>query len=429
MSAARRAECEVAFDGADITSSIRPYLLSLTYTDNEEDETDDLQIKLADRENLWREHWLTNAVDAAASGSGAAEAAQYTVTASSGLNVRAGQGTNQTILGVLSYGAVVDVYSVSSSSWAEIKYNGATAYVSAAYLSATGETKTSGSVGLTVEAVIVAKERDGEGKDRTLSCGSFELDSVTAEGPPSTVTIKCTSLPYRATIRQTKRSRAWESYYLSGIAGEMAAGAGMTLMYLSDTDPFYNRTEQITQSDIDFLSTLCRNAGISLKAAGKILVLFDQAAYEAKDAALAITRGDGTYEKYRLETGECDTQYAVCRVTYTNPLTGATISGECYAEDYDASDESNQTLEINAQVSSIAEAQTLAAKMLRLKNKYERSAEFTLPGDPYLVAGAAATLSGFGAWSGKYIIKSAKHTVSGSGYTTTVTLRSAPEGC
>lgn len=34
---ARHAECTVEFDGVDITSSIKPYLLSLTFTDNEED--------------------------------------------------------------------------------------------------------------------------------------------------------------------------------------------------------------------------------------------------------------------------------------------------------------------------------------------------------------------------------------------------------
>ena len=39
---ARRTTAEVVFGGTDITSSIRPYFLSMTYTDNEEDEADDL---------------------------------------------------------------------------------------------------------------------------------------------------------------------------------------------------------------------------------------------------------------------------------------------------------------------------------------------------------------------------------------------------
>ncbi|MDO4541183.1 MAG: hypothetical protein Q4B48_08880, partial [Syntrophomonadaceae bacterium] len=75
------------------------------------------------------------------------------------------------------------------------------------------------------------------------------------------------------------------------------------------------------------------------------------------------------------------------------------------------------------------EAQTLAAKYLRQHNKYERTATFTLPGNPDLVAGVTVFLSGWGGWSGKYIVKQAKHTVAGSGgYTTQITLRRVLEG-
>ena len=63
---ARRTVAEIAFDGVDITRSIRPYLLSVSYTDNEEDETDDLQITLQDRGRIWTEQWLMDAIEAAA---------------------------------------------------------------------------------------------------------------------------------------------------------------------------------------------------------------------------------------------------------------------------------------------------------------------------------------------------------------------------
>ena len=49
---ARRAAVEIAFAGADITKSIRPYFESLTYTDNEADKADDLQIQLQDRDSV-----------------------------------------------------------------------------------------------------------------------------------------------------------------------------------------------------------------------------------------------------------------------------------------------------------------------------------------------------------------------------------------
>ena len=172
---ARRTTAELAFAGTDITDSIRPYLLSLTYTDNEEDEADDLQLKLQDRDGLWLEKWLNDAVQGAASG-------------------------------------------------------------------------------LPVHAVILRENWNGNGADHVLDCGTFELDSIKASGPPAVITLKATALPYRAQIRQTQKTKAWEAYHLSGIAREMAQSNGMACLYESADDPFYQRVEQFKTSDISFLS-------------------------------------------------------------------------------------------------------------------------------------------------------------------------------
>ena len=58
---ARRAEIRLFLDGADVTADINRDLLSMTYTDNEEDKADDLQLSLADREWIWLGNWLNNA--------------------------------------------------------------------------------------------------------------------------------------------------------------------------------------------------------------------------------------------------------------------------------------------------------------------------------------------------------------------------------
>ena len=93
-------------------------------------------------------------------------------------------------------------------------------------------------------------------------------------------------------------------------------------------------------------------------------------------------------------------------------------------KDYDAKSKTNQQLEVYAPVTSKAEAKELAAKKLRLYNKYERQISFTYPGDPGKVAGLTFNADQFGPWDGKYIVKQSKHTVSGSGgYTTQVTGR------
>ena len=347
---ARRAEMSVSFDGVDITADIKPYLLSLSYTDNEEGEADDLQLTLQDRDGLWLKNWLEEAVEAASA--------------------------------------------------AKLK----------------------------ISASILRRNWRGDGKDDTLPCGSFELDSVEASGPPSTVTVKATALPYSAQIRQTKKTRAWESYRLSGIAGEIAGASGLRFMYEAAADPFYKRVEQLRTSDIELLTRLCGDAGISMKAADGMLVLFDQAAYEKKPAVLTIQKGGGAYTKYRLSSGAAGTQYASCRVSCVDPGTGKRIEGIAGTDGRGGAAQNNQRLEISARVSSPGEAKALAEKRLRLHNKFARTAVFTLPGNPVLAAGVTVCLEGWGGWSGKYIVSQAVHSVGGGAYTTQIKLRRCLDG-
>ncbi len=50
---ARSTNVQITFAGVNITDDIKNYLLDITYTDSEEDESDDLQISLQDRDQLW----------------------------------------------------------------------------------------------------------------------------------------------------------------------------------------------------------------------------------------------------------------------------------------------------------------------------------------------------------------------------------------
>lgn len=492
---ARRTALQVAFAGVDITEDIQKYLLSLTYTDNEEDETDDLQIKLQDRDGIWLKNWLASAVDAAAvatpQGSvSAGGETSYMVTAKSGLNVRSGPSTSYKRLGAFVCGTTIEVSAIENG-WAVIQYKGQKAYVSAKYIKAaggSGGTTSAGdavytvvkgdnltkiaakygttwqtlasynalknpnliypgqkikipgsgggdgaagaaaSTGLKIQAVILRENWAGDGKDDVLDCGQFELDDISVDGPPSVVTIKATSLPFTSQVRQTEKSKAWENCKLSDIIKEMGKANGMTVLYESAYDPFYERVEQFKTSDIAFASQLCHDAGISLKVTNNIMVAFDQATYEAKAAVQTIRPRDGSYSKYKLEIGSADAKYASCRVRYTDPDSGKVIEGIAYAEDYKADAETNQQLEITAKVSSVAEAEALAAKRLRLHNKYGKSVTFTGPGNPLYVAGVTIMLEDWGPWSGKYIIKQARHTVGKSGYQTQIRGRQVLEG-
>ena len=420
---ARRTAAQIAFNKADITTSIGPYLKSMTYVDNEEDETDEIQIQVHDRDSIWMEKWLNDAIDAASS------------TSSSSSDTPSGGG--ETVYTVVKGDTLSGIAAKYGTTYQEIaKANGIKnpnlIYPGQQFkIPGTGGGETSGDVsadpGLKIDAVIVRENWTGDGKDAVLPCGEFELDSVAASGPPAVINIKGTSLPFTAQVRQTKKSKAWENYTLSGIANEMAGANGMVCMYESASDPFYSRVEQVKTSDIQFLETLCHKAGISLKATNRTLVLFDQAAYESKAAVFTIRRGSGVYTKYKLNVGTADTQYSSCRVSYVDPK-GKCISATAKIEDYNADAKNNQQLEITAKVTDKDEAKALAEKLLRKHNRYAKTASFTLPGNPDLVAGVTVMLEKWGGWDGKYIVTQAKHTVGGSGYTVQVRLRRVLEG-
>ena len=430
---ARRTDVMIRFDGVDITKDIKPYFLSLTYTDNEEDTPDDIQITLQDRDGIWLEKWLTDVMNAdaapeasetAAAGSGTLEIGAVvnftgnrhyvSSTSDKGYNTKSGPGR----ITAINQGAKHPYHLIHTDSTTN-RYGWVNEADIAEAGAASAEASFSTEARLKISADIIPKHW---GKDGVLPTGAHELDRIDASGPPSKITIRATSLPFTAGIRQTKKDKAWESYTLSGIAKEIAGNGSMGCIYLSSKDPYFDRVEQVKTSDMDFLLELCHNAGLSLKASDGNIVLFDQADFEANPPVLTLTKGGGGYETYKLSTGSANTQYASCHVRYLDPGTGTLIEGYAEAEGEDA--KSGQCLEISAKVADAGEANFLAAKQLRLRNKHERTAVFKLPGNIDLVAGVVVELKGFGAWNGLYIVKQARHIVNDSGgYTTQITLR------
>lgn len=84
---------------------------------------------------------------------------------------------------------------------------------------------------------------------------------------------------------------------------------------------------------------------------------------------------------------------------------------------------------LNERVSSDGEAQKLAKKRLRQKNKDEDTASLSIgPGDVRLVGAVNVMVEGWKVHDGKYAVSKAKHTVSDSGYKTEIEIRKCLEG-
>ena len=84
-------------------------------------------------------------------------------------------------------------------------------------------------------------------------------------------------------------------------------------------------------------------------------------------------------------------------------------------------DDNGQEYKLKKRVTSRAEAERLAKATLRKLNLRKLTGSMTL--DTRLVAGVVVEVRGFGSFDGRFFVESATHSVSGSGYTTSINVR------
>lgn len=365
---ARRTEAYLFFDGVDITASMKPYLLSVEYMDNADGETDDLQIRLQDRDELWAESWLADMIDAAALPVSKSVSFTYDTTKKKNED----------------------------------------------------KTEEPRESNFRMQALIVQRNWAYPGEVSVLDCGEFFLDEVTGNGPPNVITLKGSSAPYRASLRQTQVSQRWQNIYLSGIAQIIADRAKLRLMNLLTNDPWIDISNQEKESDAQYLARLCRRFDVSLKFTSNAIVLY--AGDVQTDAApLDMVKSDLT--GYDFTVGKAQQEYDSCRVSYVRP-NGQTFSGMAYKSDYDPDRDENLHLELSLKCSNDAEARQLAAYQLDRHNRYAMTATISMAGNQRVVGGVDVRLTGFGLWSGLWAVSSAKHVVTATGgYTTQADLR------
>ena len=435
---ARRVQLKLKFNGVDAPENINLHLTGATYTDEEEDSTDDLQITYEDRENKLLGNWLE----------------VKPTTSKSKKQVEKKVEDEKTINYVVQRGdtlwAIASKYLGSGTKYPQIAQEnniknpnliypgqvfkittggGASSTVKEKEESekgqgAGGSGGSSGAKPKLVSAVLVQKNWNDTGKDVTLDMGTFEIDSVDMSGPPDKITVKSTSIPYTSKLRMEKKNKAWEKISLKGIGQEIAGKNGLKLMYEASENPTYKRKEQVQTSDIKFLQGLCHAAGMALKVTTLTIVIYDAAEYDKKPAVKTFKKGSGDIISYKMGTKLTDTAYTSCHVSYTDPDSKETIE---YTYTPDSKTGTGQTLEINEKVNSKAEAIRLAKKRLREKNTQEYTASLKVVGDVSLVAGITVKLKGFQQFDRKYKVTQAKHNLL-DGYTVDLSLKQVLEG-
>ena len=278
---------------------------------------------------------------------------------------------------------------------------------------------------------------------RNIYCGKFYIDTMRVSGSPRTFEVRAVSIPLNKPIRRRLKSKAWEKTTLKAIAQAVAKDAGVKLIFDSKENPSFDRQDQKRESDLKFLSRLCEEAGLSLKVTDEQVVIFDQMSYETKTPVKTLTLGESPILSWSFEAQQSET-YKSCTVSYRDPKQKSASSAggfymteaekEAYKKSKNAAvmtytyvdplaDENGQEYALKKRATSVAEAERLAKAQLRKLNARRLTGSITCVGDVALLAGAVIECKGFGSFDGNFIIEQATHSVSGSGYTTSINLR------
>lgn len=248
-----------------------------------------------------------------------------------------------------------------------------------------------------------------------VKAGTFTVDEIELSGPPDVVRIRSLAAGVNSPIR-TKVSAAHENITLKQIAETIASKHGMKVV--GDIENVrINRITQNRESDLAFLARLSAEYGYLFSVRENDLVFTSMEKLEKGDSVLEIDRTDlisWTFTDKTISTFEKTS------VAHTDPMSGNTFAYTAAQEGTQSTD----TQEVRTRVENSRQAELKAQAAQRAQNTKEITANFTVPGNPLLVAGNNIKLTGLGKISGKFAILRSRHSITrGGGYTTTVEVK------
>lgn len=251
----------------------------------------------------------------------------------------------------------------------------------------------------------------------SLPCGIFEVDQIEYSYPPHVLNIRGVSTAITKGMRSENHTRAWENVKISTICSDIANSHGLKLFY-DAPEYMIERREQVSKPDIEFLSSLCGDYGLSVKVRDNKLIIYDIEEYEAHESVSEILLSDKKILSCKFTSNSVEV-YRKCRVKYHHPVKHEEYEGEYEDEDEEGSE---RELEIREYAESNSQAAKIAEKRIKTGNKKEVTCSINLTGDLRYSGGQNVTLGEAGMFSGKYTITKATHKIDSSGYTTSLEL-------
>ena len=259
----------------------------------------------------------------------------------------------------------------------------------------------------------------------TMNCGLFEVDNIEMS---DALTINAVSVPITGNIRSEKKNKGWENINLSSILTEIAVNANLNLIYETDIDPYYDRTDQNNKSDLAFIEELCKSDGLSLKISDVQLIVFEESKYDTLPPVGKIIRGASLISGNPKFRRNAKNIYTACEISFTDSKTDKTYMGRFDAPNVE---QVGHVLKLNEKFNAESDDMDFERKAkarLREQNKKEWTADISLRDGVIYYAGTNIELEGWYKFDGKYHIQSVSYSISTSGFTTNLSVRKCLEG-
>lgn len=201
---------------------------------------------------------------------------------------------------------------------------------------------------------------------------------------------------------------------------------------LSDLDRVISKTKlsleieretQSNESDLSFLSRVSVRYGIVFSVRGSKMIF--TSIFDLEGAGAAVTLDRSQITSYRMKDKAVKT-YRAARLKYHDSQKRTTHIVEVEEDAADGID-TGDVLVVNERVENEKQAEEIARAALYANNSKTAEASLEVKGSPTLVAGINIILTGLGQMNGKWHIKESTHRITRSGgYSTSLNLKRHP---
>lgn len=170
------------------------------------------------------------------------------------------------------------------------------------------------------------------------------------------------------------------------------------------------RVERVTQNketDLEFLARVSNEWGLLFSVKDTQLIFMSKVDVEATSGAFTLTRLDLKSYSFRDKT---ISTFKKAKVSWHNPASKELVAGEIES-DSDGSDLSGDDLNITVRAENQQQAERKAQAALDKNNTKTFTGDLTTVGNPLAVSGNNLILTGMGKLSGKWAIVGSRHTL------------------